>query len=253
MFTEKLAHESDQPSGRLAARAGDHRGIGDHLTALEGAHGSVGLLDLRVEQFCHQVIGRMGRSPFDVIGELRDRLLEGRRAEQAAAGFDGDAFVVALADLLLPLFGDAEQVADRPHGHDRAEIVDEVESVQVTKRIQCARTQVAHQPFDRQHAAGGENPRQQAAVQVVQRRVFPQQDAGRYLDAAEQDVGGGAVPRAVGLPIVQCGRDIVVATERVKVVLVVVVERGLGAHPLPYRIGVVVDGVVERVVIQLDC
>ena len=51
----------------------------------------------------------------------------------------------------------------------------------------------------------------------------------------------------------QCGRDIVIATERVEVVLVVVIQRGLGAHPLPHRIGVVVDGVVERVVIQLDC
>ena len=89
--------------------------------------------------------------------------------------------------------------------HERAQIRDEIETVGVTKGIQCAHTEFAHKILHRQHPARREDPRQQAPVQIVQRRIFEQQDSRRNLDAAEQNVRGGSASRPVGLPVRQCG------------------------------------------------
>ena len=70
---------------------------------------------------------------------------------------DGDGLVVAVADLLLALLGNAEQIPDRPHRHEGAEIGDEVEAVGVAQGIQCADTEFAHQVLDGQHPPRGED------------------------------------------------------------------------------------------------
>src|SRR4029077_13918718 len=87
-------------------------------------------------------------------------------------------------------------------------------------------------------------------MQIMNRRIFKKDDAGRNLDTAHDDIHGGAATRPVGLPIRQLAGDILIAAQRVEVVLVVVVQGGFVAQPLPDRIGVVVDVEIERVVVN---
>src|SRR5947199_37712 len=88
-------------------------------------------------------------------------------------------------------------------------------------------------------------------MEVVQRRILEQDDPGRNLDAARDDVHRGASPRAVRLPVRQLSRDVLVPAQCVELVLVVVIQRGLVPKPLPRRIRMVVDREVERVVVRL--
>ena len=99
---------------------------------------------------------------------------------------------------------------------------------------------------------GREDPGEQATVQIVQRRILEQQDARRHLDVVEQNVGGGAAAGPVGLPVRQFARHVLVPTQRIEVVLFVVVQRCFLTHPLPHRVWVVVDVGIVWVVIQLD-
>src|SRR6185437_3372237 len=78
------------------------------------------------------------------------------------------------------------------------------------------------------------------------------QNARRHFDIGEQDVSGGSPAGSVGLPVRQFTCHVFVAAQRVKVVLFVVVQRRFFAHALPHRVGVVIDGGVEGVVVQLD-
>ena len=89
-------------------------------------------------------------------------------------------------------------------------------------------------------------------MQIVQRRILEQQDSRRHFDAAEQDVGGRASSRPIRLPIVKRGRDVIVATQHIEVVLVVEIQWRLCPHPFPHGIRIIIDAVVERVVVQLD-
>ena len=159
MFTEQLSHESDQPCGGLVAGTGDHRGVRENLGAFEPTTGAVRFFDLRIEQFGHQIVGGMFGPPLDVLGEHRDRFLDDRLTEIALLRTNRDALVVAIADLLLAFLRNAKEIADGPHRHESAEIRDEIEAVGVTKWIQCAHAEFAHQILDRQHATWREDAR----------------------------------------------------------------------------------------------
>src|ERR1700730_5406419 len=89
-------------------------------------------------------------------------------------------------------------------------------------------------------------------MQIVERGILEQDDAGRNLDAVENDVEGRSLTRAIRFPVGQRVRDVFVSAQRVEVVLVVVVERRLIAQPLPARVWVVVDLKIERVVVHVD-
>src|ERR1700753_2227396 len=81
--------------------------------------------------------------------------------------------------------------------------------------------------------------------------ILEQDEAGRKVDVAHDDVHRGAVAGPVDIPIRQLGSDVLVATQRVEVVLLVVIERRFVAQPLPDEIRVVVDLEVARVVVAL--
>src|SRR3954468_7370304 len=88
-------------------------------------------------------------------------------------------------------------------------------------------------------------------MQIMQRWILEQNHPRRKLDTAHDDVDGGATARPVRLPIRQLGRDVLVPTQGVEVVLLVVVQRHFVAHPLPDGIRIVVDVEIERVVVDL--
>ena len=86
-----------------------------------------------------------------------------------ALSVEPQALVDAVAERLLVLFGDAEEHADRPHRHLRAEVADEVEAAGADERIEAARAELADLRLDRVHLARREDAREQAAVKVVRR------------------------------------------------------------------------------------
>src|ERR1700754_1720842 len=89
-------------------------------------------------------------------------------------------------------------------------------------------------------------------MEVVDWWILEQDDAGRKLDAAEDDIHRRAAAGPIGLPIMKFGCDVLVAAQRVEAVLVVMVQRGFVAQPLPDRVRVVVDREIVRVVIHID-
>ena len=115
VFGEQLPGEADQPRRGLVACPCDHAGVHQHLGAGQSPNLAV-LLQLRVEQLCHQVVGRMVGAPVDVGGEQLVAVLEHVRARPAElALFQRQRTVGGVADRRLVLFGNAEQVADRAH------------------------------------------------------------------------------------------------------------------------------------------
>ena len=79
--------------------------------------------------------------------------------------------------------------------------------------------------------------------------VDPREDAARRdLDARLDDLEHRALARDIGAPVDGAAFDVVESTDRVEVVLRVVVERRLVAHPLPHRVRIDVDREVVGVV-----
>ncbi len=251
---QQLSHETDQPGGGFVPGAGDHGGVGEHLGARQGAASAVRLLDLGPQQVGHQVIGGMMGPPFDVLGEHDDGVLEQVWVDLTGlAALDHfDERSAAIPDVGLIGFRDAQEIADGPHRHHRPEIGDEIKPAGTDQRVQLPGAEATHQGLHGQHAPGREDTGQQAAMQIVQGWVLEQQNAWRHFDVGEQDVGGGPAAGPVGLPVRQFARDVLVPTQRVEVVLLVVVQRRFRAHAFPHRIRVVVDLDIERVVVQLD-
>ncbi len=64
---EQLHREPDEAGRRLVAGAGDHAGVGDDLVSGERTPRPVGLVDLGVQQLGHEVVGRVLRTPLDVV------------------------------------------------------------------------------------------------------------------------------------------------------------------------------------------
>ena len=190
-------------------------------------------------------------APFDELGEQHDCLFKDLLVDLAGVAplGDIDEGAVAIPDAFLMFFGDAQQISDGPHRHHRPEVGDEIESPRTDERVEFAGAEFTHQGFDGQHASRREDTRQQPAVQVVQRRILEQQNARRHLDVVEQNVGGGPAAGSIGFPVVQFARDVVVAAQRIEVVLFVVIQRRFFTHPFPHRVRVVVDIGIIRVVI----
>ena len=120
-----------------------------------------------------------------------------------------------------------------------------------TQRVEGAGAELAHLRLDGVHRLRREHARQQAAVQVVDRRVFHEDQAGRDVEAGHDRLERRSLARAVGVPVDEGLLDVVVAAQRVEVELLVAVERRLVAHPLPERVRILVDLVVERVVVDV--
>ena len=87
-----------------------------------------------------------------------------------------------VADSLLICFRDAEQHPDDSHRHLRAEVRDEVEVPGADQRVKATGAELPYLGFERGHPLRSEDPRQQAPVDRVDRRVLEDQDARRHLD-----------------------------------------------------------------------
>ena len=96
-----------------------------------------------------------------------------------------------------------------------------------------------------------EHARQQRAVDRVRGRILEDEDPRRHLDAGLDDLEDAAAAGDVGVAVDEAALDVVVATERVEVVLLVVVEGCLVAEPCERRVRVAVDLDVVRVVREI--
>ena len=175
VFGQNLAGPADQPRGGLVARAGDHVEVDEQFLAGQPPRDARLVDELDVEQFGHDVVGRVLGAPVDVGREelAGDQPVLGGLHRLARLG--AHLRVGVVADHLLVVLGDAEQHADHLHRHLRAEVGDEVEPAGADQRIQALRAEFADLGLQRVDLARGEHPRQQLAVDVVDRRVLENQ------------------------------------------------------------------------------
>ncbi len=118
------------------------------------------------------------------------------------------------------------------------------------ERVERARRVGPDLGLDGGQPARREDPAEQSAVQVVVGRVLEDEHARRHLDLGLDDLEHRPLGRAVGLPVDEGLLDVVVAAQRVEVVLLVEVEGRLVAQPLPHWVGVGVDVEVVGVVVR---
>ena len=149
MLGENLSGPTDQPCRRLVACPGDDVEVDQYFFASQPPRGA-GLIDeLDVEQISHDVVGRMLGAPVDVSGEL----LADRQAlfgcHHGLARLGAQLGVAPVADVLLIVFGDAQQHADDFHRHQRAQIGDEVESPRPHQWIQELSAELADHRLQR--------------------------------------------------------------------------------------------------------
>src|SRR6202007_1466195 len=183
VFGENLSGPTNQPGGGLVSCARDDIEIDQQFVAGQPAGGPCLVDEFNVEQLGHDVIGGIGGSPIDVCGK---DVPGGHSAfvVHRLAGFGTHLRVGLVADEFLVVLGDAEQHADDLHGHLRAEVGDEVDVSRSDQRIQRLRAEVADLRLQRCDLAAGEHPGQQLAVNVVDRRVFHDEQAGRDVEVS---------------------------------------------------------------------
>ena len=118
-------------------------------------------------------------APVDVGGVVVTEMLDRVGGDlHRPARLGAQIRVGAVPDGLVVVVGDAEQHADDPHGHLRAEIADEVEVPGPDQGIQTAATVFPDLRLELADLARGEHPGQQAAVDVVDGRILERDDAG---------------------------------------------------------------------------
>ena len=250
MVGEKLRREPDQPGGRLVPGPGDHGRVPEHLGAGQATSLTV-LLDLGVQQLRHQVVRRVVGAPIDVGGERLHAVFERARVELAGPSLRyAQPRVDVPADRLLALFRNPEQESDRAHRHEHAEIGDDVEVAGIDQGIEQPGAIASYHRLDRGHSLRCEHAREESPVQIVQRRIFEEDDAGRNLHVGPDDVEDRPAARAIGIPVEERRLDVVPAAERVEPELLVVVERCVVPKALPDGIRIVVDPGVVRVVVD---
>ena len=252
MLGQQLGGPAEEARGRLVAGASQQPDVTEDLVPGQRAHRAVLVGELRGEQLGHQVVRRVLGPPFDVGGVVRRRAV---LRHEVGLGHDAlleaQPLVDVVPDRLLVLLGDAEQHPDGAHGDLAAEVGDEVETAGADQRVQLAGREGADLGLDGRHAPGREDAAHEATVQLVVRRVLEDEQAWRQLRARLDDLEDRALGRAVRLPLPEAALHILVATHRVEVVLLVVIERRLVAQPLPHRVRIGVDPEVVGVVVEL--
>ena len=203
---QQLAGPPDEAGGGLVAGPVEQRDEVHHLAPGEPAERAGLVGELGVEQLGHEVVGRVLGPPADVLAEEVGRA----HVARAFVGEVGHGAVVQLevvADQVpqggLVLLGDAQQHADGPHRHLGAEVGDEVEAAGARVRVEAAGAELPQLGLQGVHLLGGEHPRHQAPVVVVDRRVLEDDEAGRDVHAALDDLEDGALGRAVGVPVLE--------------------------------------------------
>ena len=252
MLGEHLPGPADEPSGGLVAGGGQHVGVRQDFDAREATARAGFVFELDREQVGHEVVGGVLGAPVDVLREHPRDVGQGVHFLDLRYGLvELEAGADAVTNLLLVGLRNAEQQSDDPHGHLRAEIADEIEPFGVAQRVERVRAELAHLRLDRQHPFRREHARQQRAVQVVDRGILEQDVAGPQLDVGADQLEDRAPAGPKGVPVAERILDVVETAHCEEVVLLVVVERLLLAHPPPDRVGVDVDVEVVRVVVQV--
>ncbi len=167
------------------------------------------------------------------------------------AGLGAQLRIGVVADHLLVVLGDTEKRADHLHRHLRAEIGDEVEPVGTDQRIEALRTVVTDHRLECVDLPGREHPRQELAVDVVDRRVLENDRAGRNLDIGLDELDDRTARRAERLMVHQRLVHVGEAAQRVEVVLLVVVQRRFLTKPPERRVRIGVDADVVRVEVHV--
>ena len=137
------------------------------------------------------------------------------------------------------------------HGHLRPDVGHEVEAVPFGECIQTTTGERPDPGLDGRHSPGREDAAQEPSVQVVIWGVLEDEHAGGQLDVRLDDLEDRPLGRAIGRPVEETAFDVVVAAEGEEVVLLVVVEGRLVAHPLPDRVRIGVDVEVIGVVVDI--
>ena len=185
MLGQHLAAPADQSAGGVVAGRGDDVDVGEQLLAGQAARRPGLVLELGVQQLGHDVVGRVVDAPVDVLGEdLAAEHVVSRLGLVAAERVEVVAYRLAL------VVRNADEHADDPGRHDRAEVGGEVEAAGADQRIEQLG---AHRPDLRLQAgdlAGREHARQQAAMDRVGGRVLEDQRAGRELDVGLEQSRG---------------------------------------------------------------
>ena len=126
MLGQELARPADEPGGGLVPSSGQKADVAEDLIPGEGPGGPILVGELGLQELGHQIVGGVVGSPVDVLGELHPHAAGHRRFGHHAV-LEPEAVVEPVADGLLVVFGDAQEHADRPHGHLGAEVLDEIE------------------------------------------------------------------------------------------------------------------------------
>jgi hypothetical protein len=158
MLGQHLGQPSDQPPRRLVAGAGDDGRVGEDLLAREAATLAVLVVELRVEEAGHQIVGWVFGTPFDVLGEhvpAGDLLL---LHLHRLSGLGAEVGVGLVAHRDLVLLGDAEQHADDAHRHDRAELGHDVEALGSDERVEAPNAEPSDLVLERGHSTRREDP-----------------------------------------------------------------------------------------------
>jgi hypothetical protein len=250
MLGQGRGHPADEPAGRLVARAGDDRDVHQDLVAGQRAPLAVRVLELRVQQLGHDVVGGVLDPPVDVIAErlVRDDDLFAEVDLAALGGGYLRAGLLAEGDLAL--LGNADQHADHPHRHLQAERLDDVEPLLADQWVKAADAELADLRLERGDPARGEHARHELAVNVVDGRIREDERAGRHLHVHLDQLEDGAPGRGERAGVRQAPLHVGEAAHRVEVVGLVVVQRGFGAYPVEERPRVGREARVVRVPVE---
>ena len=137
MLGQYLAGPADQPGGGLAARGGDDGQVQQQLFAVQPTPGARLILEFRIEQIGHDVVGRMLGPP---VQEVREHFAGGQCLD--LLGLQGGFTMVGdVAAGRIPR--DAQQHADDAHRHLCAKVFHEVEPAGPDQGIEAARGELA--------------------------------------------------------------------------------------------------------------
>lgn len=111
--------------------------------------------------------------------------------------------------------------------------------------------ELANLVFEGEHLLWGEHSGEQAAMDIVQRRIFEDHNAGRNLDVRLDELEYRAASGTKDLPVEKPALDVFEAADGVEVVFFVVIQRSFVSEPRVDGIGIRVNLTVVRVVVEI--
>lgn len=233
---------------------GDQREVGDELAAGELPAGAGLVLELVLDELGHDVVGGVLLSPVEVVVEPRRRVQDA--LQHLLLGIGGALVRAGLEhrqQVGLVLAGNADEHANHLHGQAQGEVLHEVESVPPFEVVDDLLADPPDLGLEAGHGPGGEQPGDDGPVHRVLRLVLGDEEPRRHVDALAEDVEDVALAGGVRVPIAEDPGQVVVAADRVEVVLLVVVERRLAPQPPERLVRGRVDVPVVHVVVDVGC